>query len=52
MYQDYESMPPLPWEVSRYGYSLASIKDGNGQVVIETLDVKIAEFIVDAVNKK
>lgn len=46
-----EPIPDTPWRIERYGYSLASIKDKQGLVVIERLNIAIAEYIVEAVNK-
>lgn len=46
-----EPIPPLPWSVEPYGYSLASIKSG-GETIVETLNIAVAEFIVAAVNKE
>ena len=45
-----EDSPPTPWVVQRYVFSLATVKDNNGQVVLDSLNVNIAEFIVEKVN--
>lgn len=46
-----ELIPVLPWCTERYGFSLAQIRDGDGRIVIDQLNVAIAEYIVKAVNQ-
>ena len=45
-----EPIPPRPWGVVRYGFSLSQVKDAYGHVVLDELNFNIAEFIVRGVN--
>jgi len=47
-----ESVPRTPWCVTRYGFSLAQVKSANGDVVLDELNIALAEFIVEKVNAK
>lgn len=45
-----EPIPPRPWYIEAYGVSLASVRDANGNVVIDKLNYIVADFIVAKVN--
>jgi hypothetical protein len=46
-----DTVPPLPWHVDPYGFSLAQIRDARGELVLDQINIAIAEFIVQKVNQ-
>jgi hypothetical protein len=47
-----EEVPPRPWSVEPYGFSLADVKGANGRKVVGGVNYAIAEFIVNSVNER
>ena len=45
-----EPIPPHPWHVECYGNSLAQVKDANGQLILDGINVALAEYIVYVVS--
>lgn len=46
-----DEIPPRPWGVERYGFSLAQVRDAHGHLVLDELNFAIAKFIVQKVNE-
>jgi hypothetical protein len=46
-----DAAPQRPWRVEPYGFSLSDVRDAGGNLVLNGLNIALAELIVKAVNK-
>lgn len=47
-----EDVPLRPWSAHPYGCSLSDVRDADGRLVLDEINIAVAEFIVAAVNKE